>query len=226
VRPMWRPRGAATVPASAAHGGARHEEIMVHTDTFTRAGRAGALAAAPLVMVLLVVAFTVGGAEGTTMATPAVVAANVAGLAAALGVLLGLVWAHLRTHEALDGRGGLAMTVAFVGAGLVVGSAWSAVFVAPAMELAHPGLTDEPLSGVIAGYMISHVLLGIGVLGWAVVAGRAGVITSSATTVLVIGGIVCLAPLPGRFVVVAVGLLLMALRDRVPVARRPQASAV
>jgi hypothetical protein len=199
---------------------------MMHTDTFTRAGHAGALAAAPLVIVLLVIAFTVGGAEGKTMATPAVVAANVAGLAAALGLLLGLVWAHLRTREALDGRGSLAMTVAVVGAGLVVGSAWSAVFVAPAMELAHPGLTDEPLGGVIAGYIISHVLLGIGVLGWAVVAGRAGVITRAATTVLVIGGIVCLAPLPGRFAVVAVGLLLMALRDRVPVARRSPASVV
>jgi hypothetical protein len=64
------------------------------------------------------------------------------------------------------------------------------------------------------------------VLGWAVVAGRAGVITRAATTVLVIGGIVCLAPLPGRFAVVAVGLLLMAIRDRVPAARRSPANAV
>jgi general nucleoside transport system permease protein len=199
---------------------------MMHNDTFTRAGRAGALAAAPLGFILLVVAFTVGGAEGKTMATPAVVAANVAGLAATIGLLLGLVWAHLHTRAALDGRGGLAMTIAVIGAGLVVGSAWSSVFVAPAMELAHPGLTDEPLSGVIAGYIVSHVLLGLGVLGWAVVARRAGVITKAAGTVLGIGGIVCLAPLPGRFFVVTVGLLLVAIRAHEPHAAQHPANAM
>lgn len=160
----------------------------MHTDTFTRSACGGALAATPLGLILLLIAFTVGGADDKTMATPAVIVANVAGLAAALALLLGLVWAYLHTREELDGPGGLAMTVAVIGASLAVGATWSSVFVAPAMELAHPGLTDEPLGGVIAGYMISHVLLGLGVLGWAVTARRARVISKAAAAVLVIGG--------------------------------------
>jgi hypothetical protein len=186
------------------------------TDTFTRLTRGGAFTAAPLSLILLLVAFTIGGADDKTMATPAVIGASVAGLAAAVALLLGLIWAYLHAREALQGRGALAMTIAVVGASLVVGASWSAVFVAPALELAHPGLTEEPLGGVIAGYMISHVLLGLGVLGWALTAHHAGIISRGTGAVLTLGAIVCLAPLPGRFFVVALGMLLMALKDRVP----------
>lgn len=195
------------------------------TDTFTRLARGGALAAAPLGLVLLVVPFAVGGADDKTMATPPVVVASSAGLAAALALLLGLVWAYLSTREGLQGRGAPAMTVAILGASLVIGASWSAVFVAPALELAHPGLTDEPVGSVIAGYMIAHVLLGLGTLAWAFSARRVGVISNSTGTVLTLGGIVCFAPLPGRFIVVALGLLLMALQHRGPVVRHPDTNA-
>jgi hypothetical protein len=190
----------------------------MHTDTFTRLARGGALAAAPLALVLLAVAIAVGAGGQPDMASPVVIAANVAGLGATIALLLGLVWAHLHTRAALEGRGGLSMSVAVIGAGLVVGAAWSAVFVAPALELAHPGLIDEPLGGVVAGYVISHAVLGLGALAWAVTARRAGVLSRGAGWVLVIGGIVCLAPLPARFLGVALGLLLVALRDRLPTA--------
>jgi hypothetical protein len=186
----------------------------MHTDTLTKAGRAGALAAAPLGAVLLAVAIAKGASEEISMAAPSVIAANVFGLAATVALLLGLVWVHLRTREPLAGRGGIGMTLSVIGAALVVGSAWSAVFVATALDLEHPGLITEPLGGVVAGYVISHALLGIGILAWAIPARRAEVISRSASAVLIAGAIVCLAPLPARFLVVAAGLFVVAVQDR------------
>jgi hypothetical protein len=186
----------------------------MNTDTLTKTGRAGALAAAPLGALLLAVAVAKGASEEISMAAPSVIAANVFGLAATVALLLGLVWVHLRTRAPLGGHGALGMTISVVGAALVVGSAWSAVFVAPAIDLAHPGLVTEPLGGVLAGYMISHAVLAIGILAWAIPARRSQVISRSAAAVLIAGAIVCLAPLPARFLVVAAGLLVVAVQDR------------
>jgi hypothetical protein len=196
----------------------------MNADTLTKAGRAGALTAAPLGAVLLAIAIAKGASEEISMAAPSVITANVFGLAATVALLLGLLWAHQRTREPLDGHGSLGMTIAIIGAALVVGSAWSAVFVAPAIDLAHPGLITEPLGGVVAGYVISHTVLAIGILAWAIPARRAEAITRSAATVLIAGAIVCLAPLPARFLVVAVGLLVVAAHNRAPSARQVTAS--
>ncbi len=181
---------------------------MTH-DTLTRAGRSGALTAAPLGAVslgLMIFAET----TGRSMASPLAVAAGAAGLAATVALLLGLVWLHADTRERSHGVGAGALLVALVGAALTVGAVWSLVFVAPSLGARYPGLLDEPLPGVVVGYVVSHLVLGVGILAWAVAARRAGLITPMAGRVLVAGGLLCMTPLPARYLVVAVGLLLVA----------------
>ncbi len=178
-------------------------------DTLTKAGRFGAVASAPLgaASLAMMVAFE---ATGASMSSSLAIAAGVAGLAATVALLLGLVWLHHATSDRMAGRGAGAMVVALVGAALTVGAVWSLVFVAPSLDARHPGLIDVPFPGVVAGYIVSHALLGVGVLAWALVARRTGAIPRGAATLMIIGGVLCVTPLPARYLVVAVGLLVVA----------------
>ena len=178
-------------------------------DTLTKAGRFGAVAAAPLGAASLTM-MVAGEATGASMSSSLAIAAGVAGLAATVALLLGLVWLHHATSDRMAGRGAGAMVVALVGAALTVGAVWSMVFVAPSLDARHPGLINEPLLGVVAGYIGSHAVLGVGVLAWAVAARRTGAVPRAATTLLIVGGVVCVTPLPARYLVVAVGLLVAA----------------
>lgn len=178
----------------------------MHDDTFTTITRTAALAAAPLALVsiILIIAAEASGAMAS-MADPLPVAGGIVGLAAACALLLGLVGLHLSTRHRMEGRGSGAMALALVGGGLTVGAAWSTAVVAPAFDAAFPGLLTEPLSAVVAGYIVSHAVLGIGVLVWAVIARRTGAVSKRAGTVLIVGGILCLTPLPARYLLIAIG---------------------
>lgn len=179
------------------------------TDTLTRAGRSGALTAATLGAVSLgLMLFT--EVTGRSMSSPLAVAAGAAGLAATIALLLGLIWLHQDSRDKAPGVGNGALLTALVGAALTVGAVWSLVFVAPSLGARYPGLLDEPLPGMVAGYIASHVVLGVGILAWAVTARQAGLITPTARTVLIAGGLLCIAPLPARYLMVALGLLLVA----------------
>lgn len=143
---------------------------MHTTDTLARAGRSGALIAAPLGLVSLVLVI-IAEASGamSSMNAPVVIAASAAGLVSAVALLFGLLWLHRVTAPAMGGRGGGAMVAAIIGAALVVG-----------------------------------------VLLWAVTARRTGAVPRGVATTLIIGGLLCIAPLPARSLVVAIGMLLLA----------------
>ncbi len=192
---------------------------MHTTDTLARAGRSSAFLAAPLglVSLLLVIAAESSGAMAS-MDAPLAIAASAAGLLSAVTLLLGLLWLHRATLPAMGNRGGGAMVAAVVGAALVVGATWSLVFVAPAFDARFPGLLVEPLPSVVAGYLASHTVLGVGVLLWAVTARRTGAVPRGIATTLIVGGLLCIAPLPARSLVVAIGVLLVA---RSAAAREP-----
>jgi hypothetical protein len=194
----------------------------MENDTVIRAGRFGALAAAPLAVasIVLVIVAESSGAM-TSMASPIAVVASSVNLVATLGLLLGLVWLHLHTRDRMDGRGGAAMVVALLGAALAVGAAWSMVFPAPAFDARFPGLLSEPLPAVVGGYVVSHAILGVGTLLWAVAARRTGTLSKALSTVLIIGGLLCITPLPARYLLVAVGLTLIARRRTHQVAASP-----
>jgi hypothetical protein len=188
-------------------------DTLPRTDVVARAGRVGALLAAPLAVLsigFVIVAEATG--EAGAMDTPAAIAGGATGLLATVALLLGLVWLHARTVTRLAGRGGMAMVIALVGAALTVGAAWSLAFVAPAFDARFPGLLEQPLPAVVAGYLASHAVLGLGVIGWAVAARRAGAVSRGVGAALIIGGVLCLLPLPARYLVVAAALLVLALR--------------
>lgn len=181
----------------------------MHEDTFSIFTRRAAVAAAPLAIVgvVLVIATEASGTMGS-MAEPLPVVAGATGLAASCALLLALIGVHLTTRHAMGGRGGAAMAVALVGAGLVVGGTWSTAIVAPAFDASFPGLLTEPLPAVVAGYVASHAVLGLGTLVWAVIARRIGAVSPRTGTVLIIGGLLCITPLPTRFILIAIGLAL------------------
>lgn len=198
----------------------------MHEDTFSIITRRSAVAAAPLAIVSvgLIIAAEASGTMGS-MAGPLPIAAGAVGLAATCALLLALVGVHLTTRHTMGGRGGAAMAVALVGAGLVVGAAWSTAIVAPAFDASFPGLLTEPLTAVVAGYVASHAVLGLGTLVWAVIARRTGAVTPRTGTVLIVGGLLCITPLPARFILIAIGLAL-AVRQSAPGAQAAVSSEV
>ena len=182
------------------------------TDTLTTAGRRGALMSAPLGALSLSLMVFVE-ASGRSMTSPLAVAAAAAGLAATVALLFAMVWLHAFSRDVMDGAGTGALVVALIGAGLTVGAVWSLVFVAPSVGARYPALLDEPLPAVVAGYVASHLVLGVGLLAWAMIARRAGAITTRAAAVLIIGSVLCILPLPARYLGVAIGVGLVARRS-------------
>ena len=205
------------VPAAVMTDGAAME-----TDTVVRAGRVGALLAGPLALlsIVLVIAAEVTGAMAS-MASPAVITASVVALVSTLALLLGLLWLHAQTGTRMQGRGGGAMVIALVGAALTVGANWSMVFPAPAIDARFPGLLTEPLPAVVGGFIASNAILGIGTLLWAVAARRTGALSRGMSTALIVGGLLCITPLPARYIVIAFALTIAArqpTREPVPAA--------
>lgn len=191
----------------------------MENDTVVRAGRVGALLAGPLAVlsIVLVIAAEATGAMAS-MASPAAVTASAVALLGTVALLFGLLWLHAHTRTRLGGRGGAAMVVALAGAALTVGATWSMVFPAPAIDARFPGLLTEPLPAVVAGFIASNAVLGIGTLLWAVAARRSGALSRGISTALIIGGLLCITPLPARYMVIAAALTVLA--------RRPSAEPV
>lgn len=199
----------------------------METDSVVRTGRIGALLAGPLAVlsIVLVIAAEATGAMAS-MASPAAVTASAVALVGTISLLFGLLWLHAHTRTPLRGRGGGAMVVALVGAALTVGATWSMVFPAPAFDARFPGLLTEPLPAVVGGYIASNAVLGIGTLLWAAAARRAEVLSRSMSTTLIIGGLLCITPLPARYMVIAIALTVFARRaSREPVGSRSPVAA-
>ena len=93
------------------------------------------------------------------------------------------------------GRFGLfAFLAAQIGSAMMIGSDWSSVFIAPILEQAVPGLSEQPPTLLMTGFLLNY---GLEVLGWllfGIATFRAGVFPRPAAAILAIG---TLLPLVG-----------------------------
>ena len=73
-----------------------------------------------------------------------------------------------------------------------------------------PDLATNGIGSVVAGYIASYIVLGVGWLIVGITLLRSGATTKGLAWFLIVGAVLCIPPLPVRFVFVAVAVSLMA----------------
>lgn len=135
----------------------------------------------------------------------------------ALGVLLllalGLVALYVRQQDALGGFGTGAFVLALVGTMLAAGGAWEQVFSVPFLADVAPAALDAGSSGsLLAGFLLSFLLLAAGWVLFALASRRAGVLPRRASTLVLLGAVLAILPAPTalRLLVLSIGVAVMA----------------
>ena len=137
--------------------------------------------------------------------------AAAAALAALLALGLGLVAVYLAQQDRLGALGRTGFLVALAGTALAAGGAWDSLFTVPYLAEQAPAVLDRPTSGsLLAGYLVSYLVL---VAGWAlfsVATLRARVLPRAASIVMLAGALLAVLPMPTplRVLVLAVGVAL------------------
>ncbi|MFA9431143.1 hypothetical protein [Egicoccus sp. AB-alg2] len=184
-----------------------HTSIQNLSDRCNRLARwSGPLAVASLA---LVVAAEVAGPG---MGSPVGVVAAVLGLLAATTLLMGMVGLHVRSVAVVEGRADRPFLLLLAGGALAAGGMWDLVFTVPVLTANAPELLQQQHPSVLAGYLISYGLLGLGALLWTLTLRRHGAISRADGRWLLAGSVVCFTPLPTRFFLLAVAISVVAAR--------------
>ena len=191
---------------------------------FIRTARPIAMASGPLAVASIVIEFSTGGSPEAMASTTGIVAAVLA-LLAVVSLLIGLVALHAVQADRLPGPGLTGFLLAMVGAVMTAGGVWSSVFVVPGLAEAAPDVLETGIPSVVGGFIFSYTLLGIGGLLYGIATLRAGVIPRGSAILLIVGGVICLAPLPARYFLLAIAISLIA-RRLTPATTGPTAQAV
>lgn len=180
--------------------------------------RGAALAAGPLALGALALVLAIEGSGGSTAESarsPLFVAGSVAALLGLTLLTFALVGLRQEVGGLRHGLGRAGWVVALVGSVLAAGGAWTQLFVLPGLAAAAPEIADSGLATVVAGYVVSYLLLGV---GWVVVG--AYIVRSRAARLggwlVIAGAVLCIAPpLFGlRWALLAVGISVVALQSR------------
>lgn len=178
-------------------------------ERFIRTARPIAMASGPLAVASIVSEFSTGGSPEAMASTTGVVAAVLA-LAAVVSLLIGLIALHARQADRLPGPGLTGFMLAIGGAVMTAGGVWSSVFVVPGLAEVAPDVLETGIPTVVGGFILSYTLLGFGALLYGIATLRAGVLTRGASILLIVGGVICLAPLPARYFLLAIAISLIA----------------
>lgn len=188
-----------------------HREATSVADTCRQA----AIASGPLAIVALLAfvgSLVVTGGDALELATsPFSIAASMVGVAALVALTIGL-FTLLADQPALhSGAGRVGWLIAATGTVLAAGGQWAQLFVLPGLAGPAPDLATDGIGSVVAGYIASYIVLGVGWLIVGIVLLRSGT-SKGLAWFLIIGAILCIPPLPVRFVFVAVAVSLLARR--------------
>jgi hypothetical protein len=140
------------------------------------------------------------------------VVAGAATLSVLLLLAVALVGLYTRSERQLGRVGHAGFVVALVGTVMAAGGAWDSLFTLPYLADESPAVLDVDTSGsLLAGFLISYLVL---VVGWALFASatlRARVAPRGAAITLLVGSIVAIlpAPTPLRLLPLAVGAALV-----------------
>jgi hypothetical protein len=124
-------------------------------------------------------------------------------------LLLGLVTLFARQAEVFGALGLTGFVLALLGTVLAAGAAWSQVFVVPHLAEVAPAVADQGAGSVLAGFMLSYLLFGVGWLLFGVATLRTRTFPRWAIILLIVGAAIAILPLPSRALIVqlAVGYL-------------------
>ena len=168
---------------------------------------AAALAAAALPLFLGVVGSGTISAAATSVwwYVPAL-----AMLASTVALLVALIAMYVPRAAALGRFGLLGFLAALVGTVLAAGGAWSYVFVLPYLAADAPSLADESSGSVLVGFVASYAVMSLGWLLFAVACRRSRGLPRWATTLLAIGALVTVVPMPSRTLLLAIAVACIA----------------
>jgi hypothetical protein len=147
------------------------------------------------------------------------VVANAVTLGVLLLLALALVGFYMRGERRLGILGHAGFVVAFTGVVLAAGGAWDSLFTVPWLADEAPAVLDDPTGGsLLAGFVISYLVMVIGWVLFATAHLRARLAPRGASIVLVAGSVVAILPAPTalRLLPLAIGAALVgrtALRD-------------
>jgi hypothetical protein len=173
---------------------------------FIRLGGVAAIASAALALLSFVLyLLIVGGDRISEAATSAAFfLPSGAQLVAMALLLIGLVAMFVRQAEALGALGLTGFVFALLGTTLAAGAAWSQVFVVPRLSEVAPSVADQGAGSVLAGFVLSFLLFGVGWILFGVATLRTQLFPRWAVILLIVGAIISIVPLPSRALIVEI----------------------
>ncbi len=176
------------------------------SSAFIRLGGVAAIASAALALLSFVLyLLIVGGDRISEAATSAAFFLPSGAQLLALALLLiGLVALFARQAEAFGTLGHTGFVFALLGTTLAAGAAWSQVFVVPRLSEVAPTVADQGAGSVLAGFLLSFLLFGVGWILFGVATLRTRLFPRWAVILLIVGAFISIVPLPSRALIVEI----------------------
>lgn len=179
--------------------------------------RQAAKASGPLGVIALISfigSLVATGGDSLELATsPFSIAASVVGVTALIALTIGMFSTAADQPVLQAGSGRVGWLIALIGTVLAAGGQWAQLFVLPGLAGPAPDLATNGIGSVVAGYIASYIVLGVGWLIVGITLLRSGSATKGIAWFLIVGAVLCIPPLPVRFVFVAVAVSLLARRS-------------
>lgn len=172
---------------------------------YRRLVRLGGVSAVLGVLSLVLYLIVVGGDSLSEAATSATFfLPSGAQLLAMLPLAFGLVALYVRQAESFGALGLAGFFLALIGTTLAAGVLWSQVFVVPRLAEAAPEVVDRGTGSVLAGFLLSFLLLGLGWVVFGAATLRTRVFPRWAVILLIVGAVLAILPFPSRALVLEV----------------------
>ena len=173
---------------------------------FIRLGGVAAIASAALALLSFVLYLVVVGGDRISEAatSAAFFLPSGAQLLAMALLLIGLVALFVRQAEAFGALGLTGFVLALLGTTLAAGASWSQVFVVPRLAEVAPAVADQGTGSVLAGFLLSFLLFGVGWLVFGAATLRTRVFPRWAVILLIVGAVISILPLPSRALIVEI----------------------
>lgn len=190
---------------------------MNGTEGLVRGAGRTAIAGGVLGLASLVTVLAGEASQGEDfMGTTGAALAGWAGFAAGALLVVGLIGVAVRYADVLTAAGRLSLLGLGFASAVTVGASATLALVVPTLADRAPALVEDPPAGVPPTFIFSGLVMGISAIVLALGLRRSGAAPTAATTLLLVGAVVTMVPLPSRFFLLAfaVGLLALAPAER------------
>ncbi len=121
-------------------------------------------------------------------------------------LLVGLVALFAHQAEAFGALGLTGFLLALIGTAVAAGALWSQVFVVPRLAGAAPSVVDQAGGSVLAGFLLSFLLFGVGWLVFGVATLRTRAFPRWAVILLIAGAVISILPVPSRALILEIAV--------------------